>query len=247
MREVVQYAAWAIGLPLELLIIGVLLRGHYRRFPLVLVYSIALFLTTVIEISVNQAYFSGIRFSHSRATYYWVDEAIRQGLQFAVVLNLAYLATTNLRSRNLVRVALIAGGITIALASFLAHREGHLAAEVGRWRWMTLWVRDIDFAAAILDLALWSFLLVFRPKGTQLLLMLSGGLGVQFAGEAIGESLRFLLRRWSLPFSPGDIVTVATSLAGLWIWWQVLRRPVSLTAPAGVALPPRRDETEVAK
>jgi len=249
MREVVQYAAWAIGLPLELLIIGVLLRGHYRRFPFLLFYSLALFLTTAIEISVNQAFFAGIRFAHSRATYYWVDEGIRQGLQFAVVLNLAYLTTTNLRSRNLVRLALIVGGIAIAVASFLVHSESHLGAEVGQWRWMTLWVRDIDFSAAILDLGLWSFLLVFRPKDTHLLLLLSGGLGIQFAGEAVGESLRFLLRGWSLPFSPGDILAVATSLAGLWIWWQALRRPVYLTAPAraaAVAVPSQGDKKGVA-
>jgi hypothetical protein len=238
MRAALQYASWLIGLPLELLIIGALLRGDYRRFPFLLLYSVALFLTTVIEISVNQAYFSGIRFAHSPATYYWLDEAVRQTLLFAVVISLTYLATSNLRSSRLVRAALIVGAIVLASVSLLVHYDSHLG------KWMTPWIRDIDFAAAFLDLGLWTLLLASRYKDTQLL-MLSGALGIQFAGEAIAQSLRHLFQ-WSL--SPGDLVSVATSLAALWIMWQALRRPFSLTASAEarVALPPRRDETGVA-
>jgi hypothetical protein len=246
-RAVIQYATWLAGLPLELLIISTLLRGAYRRFPILLLYSIALFLTTVIEISVNQAFFAGIRFAHSRATYYWIDDAIRQGLLFAVVLSLIDRAMEGLQSRNLVRLALIGGGVALAFGSFFIHHQGLLAVGAGRWRWMTLWVRDMDFAAAVLDLGLWMLLLGSRLRDKQLLL-LSGGLGVVFTGEAIGQSLRFLFRSWNPSVSPGDLVAVATSLGGFWILWQALRRPVSLMAPAkaAVAVPPQRDETGVA-
>jgi hypothetical protein len=244
MRAVLQYVSWLIGLPLELLIISSLLRGSYRRFPFLLAYSIALFLTTVIEISVNQAYFSGIRFTHSPATYYWVDETIRQALIFAVVISFIYLASSNLRSRKLIRTAIIAGAVMLAGASFLVHYDSHVV--VGKWTWMTLWVRDMDFAASFLDLGLWTLLLASRYKDTQLL-MLSGALGIQFAGEAVGQSLRYLLP-WSWSLSPGDLVGVISSLAGLWIWWQALRRPVALPvrARAAVAVPPGRDKTGVA-
>jgi hypothetical protein len=221
-----------------LLIIAALLRGAYRRFPLLLLYSIALFLTTAIEISVNQAYFAGIRFGISRATYYWVDEGIREGLLFAMVLSFAYLATENLQSRTLVRAALIVGGVVFALASFLIHHQSQLAPGVGHWRWMTLWVRDIAFASAIADFAVWTLLIASRRKDSQLLLLVAG-LGVQFAGVAIGESLRFLFRRF---YVLGDLVEMLISLAGMWIWWRALR-----TAPvpqaARVALSPRRDRT----
>jgi hypothetical protein len=233
MRAVLQYAGWLIGLPLELLIIGALLRGPYRRFPLLLAYSVALFLTTAIEISVNQAYFNGIRFAHSPSTYYWIDEAVRQALMFAVVISLAYSATSNLQSRRLIRTAIVAGAVVLASASFLIHCESQTPA--GMWQTMTLWVRDIDFAAAFLDLGLWTLLLASRHKDTQLLL-LSGGLGVQFAGEAIGESLRYLFR-WSL--SPGDLVGMVTSLMALWILWQALRRPVPLEASAAATFTTR--------
>jgi hypothetical protein len=230
MRAVLQYFSWFIGLPLELLIIGALLRGSYRRFPFLLIYSVVLFLTTVIEISVNQAYFSGSPIGHSRAMYYWTDEAIRQALIFAVVISLAYGATKNLQSRGLIRAGLIAGAVIIGIASFLSHYDSHSATG----RWMTPWVRDIDFAAAFLDLGLWTLLMASRYKDPQLLL-LSGGLGVQFAGEAIGQSVRYLFP-W--PLSPGDFVSLTTNLAGLWIWWQALRRPVPAVTPAKVEVGP---------
>ncbi len=241
MRAVIQYTSWLVGVPLEILIIAALLRGAYRRYPLLLLYSITLFLTTVIEVSVNQAYFAGIHFAYSRATYYWVDEGIRQGLLFAVVLSFAYLGTDRLRSRTLVRAALIAGGITLAVASFLVHHQIEHISGAGRWRWMTLWVRDISFASAIVDLAVWALLLTYRSRDTQLLL-LSGALGIQFTGDAIGESLRYLFRR--LPLTPGDLIEIATSAAALWIWWQALR-PVAVTPPAGAVIPPPRNGTRV--
>jgi hypothetical protein len=241
MRVVVQYTSWLVGVPLEILIIAALLRGPYRRYPLLLLYSITLFLTTVIEVSVNQAYFAGIHFGYSRATYYWVDEGIRQGLLFAVVLSLAYLATDQLRSRNLVRAALITGGIALAVISFVFHHEIEHISGAGKWRWMTLWVRDISFASAILDLAVWALLLTYRSGNTQLLL-LSGALGINFTGEAIGESLRYLFRR--MTFTPGDLIEIVTSLAALWIWWQALR-PVAIAPPAGAVIPPPRNGTGV--
>ena len=237
MQEVLQYIEWGIGLPLELLIISALVRGPFRRFPFLLLYSVALFLTTVIEISINQAYFAGIRFAYSPATYYWVDEGVRQTLLLATVLSLAYLATGSLRSRTLLRIVLISGGVAVAATSFLVHHQNHLAAGIGRWRWMTLWVRDMDFTAAIVDLAICTLLLASRQKDTQVLLI-SGGLGIQFTGEAMGESLRYLFPQWSSATGPGTIIVVATSLAAFWVLWRALR-PVPLPRRAELVFPPR--------
>jgi hypothetical protein len=232
MRAALQYAGWLIGLPLELLIIAALLRGAFRRLPFLLLYCVALFLTTVVEISVNQAYYSGIHLSASRATYYWIDEAIRQLLIFAVVVSFIYLATARFESRSLLRASLIIAAVAFVGGSFLLHFNSH--AQAGeKWTGISLWVRDLDFCAAFLDLALWGLLLASRKRDVRLL-MLAGGLGIQFTGEAIGLSLRYLVR---LPLSPGDVIGLVTNLAGLWIWWQALRSPeLSGRAPA-VGLP----------
>ena len=215
MRVALQYLSWLLWFPLDVLVIAGLLRGAYRRFPLIFAYSIALFFTSAIEVAAYTGYFSGVRLSHTRATYYWIDEGIRQGLLFAVVISLLYQATANLRSRAAVRSLLIAAAVLFAGLSFLIHYDSH--AVVGRW--MTLWTRDLSFSSAILDLALWVILLGARRAEVQLL-MLSGALGIQFAGEAIGQTLR---HQFPSMVMVGNVTIIATSLACPYIWWQVFR------------------------
>ena len=219
MRAALQYASWAVGIPLELLIIAAFLRGLYRQFPFVFLYTIALFLSTVVEIP-NAAYLTGIHFSHSRAFYYWLDEGILDVLVYVLVMSLVYRATAGLQSRTLVRAGLATGAAVVGAGSFLVHYDPHVVLGM----WMTLWSRDLNFISALADLTLWMILLTARKKDPRLLL-LSGGLGIQFTGEAVGQSLRTLLP-WSL--SPGDVIITLANLASLYIWWQALRtQPVA--------------------
>src|SRR5437868_3349207 len=102
------YLGWLIGVPLEILVIAALLRGAYRRFPAVFAYSVALFLTTVVEIA---AYFAGQQAVRRFPFYYWVDEGIRQGLIFAVVISLIYRATAHTPGRVTIRLSLVGGAI----------------------------------------------------------------------------------------------------------------------------------------
>ena len=221
MRFALQLCGWLIGLPLELLIIAALLRGGYRRFPFVFVYTIIDFLATVAELPSALGYVRGApSAADSLAFVYWLDEVILQVLIYSVVMSLIYQATGQLRSRRIVRASLIAGAILFAGISFLIHRNP--ALNVGSF--MTPWTRDLNFCSAILDLALWALLIASREKDHRLLL-LSGGLGIQFTGEAIGESTRDLaMRSHSRPISLlGNALIMLTNLLFLYIWWQALR------------------------
>ena len=145
MRFALQVCGWLIGLPLELLIIAALLRGGFRRFPLVFAYTIADFLTTVVELPSNVGYVRSMPWAaDAYAAVYWVDEAILQVLVYAVVMSLIYQATGKLRSRRIVRASLIAGAILFAGISFLIHRNP--ALNVGSF--MTPWIRDLNFCSA---------------------------------------------------------------------------------------------------
>ena len=218
MQLIIQICNYLIGLPLELLIIAALLRGAYRRFPFIFVYIVAYFLTTVAEIPVYIAYYSGIQSAKGyRVFLYWLDEGILQLLVFAVVMSLIYQASGRLQSRRMVRAGLIAAAIVFAGVSFLVHYHAHI--PLGRW--MTPWTRDLSFSSTILDLALW-FLLIASRKKDSLLLMLSGALGIQFTGEAIGEALRTLSNS-RLAVTGGDILIVAADFICLYIWWQAFR------------------------
>ena len=221
MRFAIQICGLVIGLPLELLIIAILVRGGYRRFPFILAYTIADFLATVVELPSALGYVRGMPWAAvPLAEVYWIDEAILQVLIYAVVMSLIYQATGKLRSRRIVRASLIAGAILFAGISFWIHWNPAL----NKGSFMTPWTRDLNFCSAILDLALWALLIAAREKD-QCLLLLSGGLGIQFTGEAIGTSIRQLaLRSRSRAMSlTGGVVMLLANLLFLYIWWQALR------------------------
>ena len=233
MRFAIQLCGVVVGLPLELLIIAALLRGGYRRFPLVFAYTIADFLATIVELPSGLGYVRSVPWAaNAYAAVYWLNETILQVLIYAVVMSLIYQATGKLRSRRIVRASLIAGAILFAGISFLIHRDP--ALNMGSF--MTPWIRDLNLSSAILDLALWALLIASREKDHRLLL-LSGGLGILFTGEAIGESTRDLaLRSHSRGISLfGNSLIMLTNLLFLYIWWQALRAAPERRQP-GVTL-----------
>ena len=221
MRFAIQLCGLVVGLPLQLLIIGTLLRGGYRRFPLLFFYIIADFLTTVVEVPSVVGYDRGMRWAaFAFPAVHWFDVVVMQVLVYAVVMSLIYQATSKLRARRIVRLSLIAGAILFAGISFLIHRNP--ALNTGSL--MNPWTRDLNLCSAILDMALWALLIAAREKDHRLLL-LSGGLGIQFTGGAMGRSIGHLaLRTRSRALSlSGGVVTLLADLVFLYIWWQALR------------------------
>jgi predicted PurR-regulated permease PerM len=221
MRFALQVAGWAFGLPLEILIIAALLRGGYRRFPFIFLYIVCDFITTVLEMPASISYVRGGRGGGEQyAGLYWIDEVILQVLIYAVVMSLVYGATRRLRSRRIVRTSVIAGALLIAGISFGIHyRPG-----MNKGSYMTPWTRDLNFSSAMLDLGLWALLIGSRTRDHQTLL-LSGALGIKFAGESIGESVRQLaIRNHSRPISlTGNVIIMLANIFFFYVWWQALR------------------------
>src|SRR5579872_1526588 len=98
MELVFQVAILVVWIPLNVLIIAGLLRGDYRRYPLILAYVVVEFLATAAELP---AYWSVYvhRLPESedlRNLVYWLDEAVAQVLIYAVVIALIYRATEKL-------------------------------------------------------------------------------------------------------------------------------------------------------
>lgn len=223
MEFAIQVGALLFWLPLNLLIIASLLRGEYRRFPFIFAYTIVELLATAAEIPAYWAVYTNVPQAQDFQVYvFWLDEGIVQVLVFAVVLSLLHSASERLASRRMVRTMVIAGAVLFAGISFFAHYSK--GAKTGIW--MTPWMRDLNFCAAVLDLALWALLIASREKN-QRLLLLSGALGIQFTGEAIGESVRHLAivhRSHSISLL-GSTLVVAADIVRSYIWWQVFRRP----------------------
>ena len=220
---VIQVCGWLVGVPLEFLVIFVLVRGPYRLFPLVFVYAAANFITTLVEIpAYTESFVTGNRevWRHA-ARVYWVNEWILQLLVFALVISLIGQAVTGARYQRVIRAGLAVGAILFAGISLLVH---YLPPPAQFGYWMTPWTRDLNFCAAILDLALWMILIASR-KAERRLLLVSGGLGMQFTGEAIGEGIRDLsMPRMVAELSlAGSVIAMLADLACLYVWWQTFR------------------------
>jgi hypothetical protein len=232
MTQYFQYGAYLVGLPLELMVIALLLRGEYQRYPFIFLYVVVDFLTTVIEIPSSLAYFTRTREATKFwAKMFWIDEQILQVLVFLVVISLVYKATEHLGSRRTLLAGIICGTVLVAGISFLVHYYDPNPPP-GKFGYMTPWTRDLNFSAAILALGLWALLIGARQKDRKLLLI-TGALGIQLTGGAIGQALRDM--------SPGIVTaasefTVITNLMRLYIWWQVFReKPKTLPPPVAAS------------
>ena len=216
MQQAFQVCAYLVGLPLALMVIVVLLRGEYRRYPFILLYAVVDFVTSILEIQPAVVYGSATPAVKKQfALMFWLNERIMQVLVFLLVISLAYSATKYLRPRRTLLIGIICGTVLVAAISFWAHYDPNLPSG----RYMTRWTRDLNFCAAILDLGLWALLIGSRQKNYKLLLI-TGALGIQFTGGAIGQSLRDMSP--AIMTAASDF-TVITALARVYIWWQAFR------------------------
>ncbi len=224
MRFALQLCADIIGIPLEVLVISAMLRGAYRRFPFAFAYMLAFFLATLTETSLFVLATYQPRYRSTYTACFWVDETILFFLVFAVVVSLIYKATETAPARHVLRLAVLAVAPLIVVITFAIHYEPGTTPGT----WMTPWTSNLNFCAAVLDLALWTMTISLK-KPDRLILMLSGALGIQFAGEAIGESIRVFAvdNRSRSVVLLGNLVIVAFNLVFLYFWWQAFRRPES--------------------
>jgi hypothetical protein len=208
---VLQWILLIVGSVLQVRVIATLLRGPYKEYPLVLAYTLALFLSTVIN---TARIIDTGKFSPSDAVWFWSTYVFRQFLMYSLVLSLIDRSLAGRQPALTSRKVLIPAAVIIAILPFYLHRS--LPNISG---WMTAVGRDISFCAAILNLLLWSILIGSGTKNRRLL-MITGGLGIQFTGEAIGQSLRQLSASTLLI---GNLFTVVPHLVCLYIWLQAFR------------------------
>lgn len=222
-RFVIQVCGWAVGIPLQVLVIAALFRNGYRRYPVVFLYLLVGFVTTVVNIPLGtQSFFSpSAEITRQAAKAYWISEWILQILIFAIVLSLIDQAISLSRWRRILRVALAVGALLFAGIDFWIQFVPP-PAKFGVW--LTAWISDLSFLATILDLGLWMILIASR-KSDRRLMLICGALGMQFTAEAIGERIVHLSvpRRSVALGTAGAVVAVAGNLICLYVWWQTFR------------------------
>jgi hypothetical protein len=208
------YFWWLVilfGVVLQLLVIAALLRARRRDFTALFLYVVALFLATAIDVAAFYSPETQVR----AARYYWTTDAVLQALIFVAVLSFIQNALEQRANKSTLKRILWCGAGVFVLASMYFTKDPRIG------HWMTNLSRNLGFLAVVLNLILWAVLVQFRRQD-RVLLMVSGGMGIQMAGKAIGHSLRQLLYPRSQ--LPGDLVIVLSHLLCLYIWWQAFRR-----------------------
>jgi hypothetical protein len=230
MMQVLQAVFWIVGLGLQFVVLSALLAGRVREFLAVFLYTVSLFITTIVDIIFRLD--DGGRLTKTWSQVFWTGDFIRLAGLYAVVISLMVYATPDPKQRLSLRRLLVLLSMLFWAGCFWLQRNDN--AQM----WMTYTSRNLSFCLALVNLGLWLVLIACRdPRDrlrNQTLLMISGGLGVQMTCDAIAQSLRHMA---PITVLIGNILGVLGHFACLYIWWQALaRKPVRSTpaAPAPV-------------
>jgi hypothetical protein len=214
--QVVQWVFIISGAVVQVLLIAALVRGSYRDFPFLFAYAVASFLATAVEVAAILDLMGWSRYTYK---YYWINDVILQILIVLLVFSLMHVSLQENPRRPFVMRTLGLAAVAVAAVSLAVYWDEPLNRK------MTNIGRNLSFAAVLLNLALWMSLIRNRLPDRRVLLI-SGALGIQMAGQAIGHSLRQLATpRRSLPLvNAGNIVIAVAHVMCLYLWWQVLRK-----------------------
>jgi len=212
-----QWVLFFVSVALQVYVIALLRRGAYKDYPFALAYSIVLLLTSVADAAALAGVLSLTK--TEQRFFYYRNDAARQFLLFVVVVTLIERAMQASRYRKRVRLAL---GSMATLAVFVSLTVHSSAPTFSLW--MTEVTRDLSFGSVVLTLLLWT-LLLSSPRKDHQLLIVTGGLGLQFTGEAIGQSLRQLSHHHQIILFAGNILMSVAHLLRLYVWTVAFSRP----------------------
>jgi len=211
-----QWVIFFASLALQVYVIALLRRGAYKDYPFVLAYLLVLLVTSFADAA---ALAKVITLSKSAHLYfYYRNEAARQFLLFIVVVSLIERAMKASPHRGKVRMILAGMAVLAAGVSLSVHSSARTFTL-----WMTEVARDLSFGSVALTLLLWSLLISWRRKDHQLL-MVTGGLGLQFTAEAIGQSLRQLSQGDHTIQLIGNLLMSVAHVLRLYVWREAFRR-----------------------
>jgi len=195
---------------LQVLVIYAMTRTSLRRFGGIFFYLLVVFLTSVADMAVFLELGS---WPEWYLRYYDINNVVRHLAVFIAVISLLYVATRDHPRRFAYRVRLLIGTAVLVALSVLVSSDPRLGV------YMTKVARNLSFAAVLMNLLLWFSLIRVRERDRRLFLV-SGGLGINMAGEAIGQSMLYLS---PLLAFPANLVNVVSHLACLYIWWRAFR------------------------
>lgn len=200
-----------VNLALLCLVVFYLIRGPFRRYPILLAYCVAELVTAAAE------YFVSNYGSHQVfIRLYYADEVGIDLLLFFMVISFTYRALEGNPMRAAAGRILAVVTIGVLVLPFaLFYRSirdfAHFFSKTSEL---------LNFGAAVMVLVLWTALLSAKARDRQLL-MVSAGLGLQVTAQAIGFGIRQFLsgdQRWIV-----DLFMMIAHLPSIYLWVLAFR------------------------
>jgi hypothetical protein len=222
-----------VGVILQVALLLLLVLHGFRRYGLLMVYSIAQLVTALAEVAVSR------RLGDRAAPFvnlYWTDEILLDLLLFLMVIGLTNRALEDSPLRAQIRKLL---GVAIAvavIAPFAVYHQRKLFSTA----WFNGVSQWLNFGAAILNLGLWTALLSNKKRDPQLTTV-SIGLGLAVTGAAMSYGLRQFFHRANHMRDVANLVGILTHVLGVAVWcWAFrpnFRRQAVKESPSLLRLP----------
>ena len=219
----------AITIAIQAVVIVFLLRGPFRRYPVLLLYCVLQLAATITEEYVYRVFGDASPFF---GRLYWTDEVSLDLLLFLMVIMLTYraLEASPLRAG----MGRLLGAVVIVLVvPFVLFSARRFSTA-----WFDGTSQLLNFGAAIMNLGLWTAL-IGTKKRDPLLLTVSAGLGVAVTGAAIAFGLRRFTPPGGTPQQLANLFKTITYLASVAIWCWAFRPSARKTPAPPAAVTPR--------
>jgi hypothetical protein len=205
-----------VSLVLQLIVITFLLQGAFRKYPLVLAYSLVRLIATVVEVFLRTHLGETVFF---RQVYY-SDRVTLNLVLFAMVTAIIYKLVETQSHRSMIGKALVGIVAGVLLLPFL------VLSRPFSIRWLNGMSQFLYFGSGIVTLALWSVLISSKQRDSKLL-KFTVGLGIAMAGAALSFGLQRWMRSPRLVWMP-NLFLQLTHVTGLLVWcwafWPVKQR-----------------------
>lgn len=210
-----SYVFPSVTILLQLTLIVLLAKGPFRRYPVLVLYSVTYIAIIVLEgLALSEA---GVDSALYR-NLYWTSDLVLDFLLFLMVITLTYrVVAGNPLLRPFARMLFLVAAAAIVLPFILFH-------PLFQFGWFRHTSQLLSFGAALMNLLLWTAIIGTRDRDPQLL-SVSAGVGVAVTGIAITYGLLQFTSasfRW-LP----DLFKSLTQVGSMVIWCWAFRPSAS--------------------
>jgi hypothetical protein len=206
-----SYLFPSVTILLQLTLVVLLAKGPFRRYPVLVLYSVAYIAIIVLEgLALSEAGVDGALYRN----LFWTSDLVLDFLLFLMVITLTYrVVAGNPLLRPFARMLFLVAAAAIVLPFILFH-------PLFQFGWFRHTSQLLSFGAALMNLLLWTAIIGTRDRDPQLL-SVSAGLGVAVTGVAITYGLLQFTSpdfRW-LP----DLFKSLTQVGSMVIWCWAFR------------------------